>query len=151
MVQLITRDGIKCDLCNMVLKDNFLYYSYDLHRATILNGRHPSILRANRSNPIRSIDVCGNCHSKFSNLIVNANKKLLINQIRGLAYCELTGDKINDGNALLVFVTLISVNLKTKSVKSDTNFLSFLVSKNMEKSFETKQITDASDTWEVKS
>lgn len=151
MAQLESRDGIRCDLCHMTVKTKFRYYSYDLNEVQIHGGAYPSVLRANRKISSNSIDLCGNCHHQFAQRIINTNKLLQSRKQRGKAACELSGEVIPQGQAYLVFVTIIDVDLDTKSVKTDPNFLSFLISPKLKPEFTAKPMPPpAADNWETK-
>jgi len=149
MAQLESRDGVRCDLCHMVLKTKFQYYSCDLNPVQVFRGMAPSTLKANRSNRLLSLDLCGNCYNKFASRIIDANAKLQSHKRRGKADCELTGQPIPDGPAILVFITLIDVNLETKNVTTDANHLSFLICTDLKSEFEPKPLPPSAGSWET--
>lgn len=150
MAQLESRDGIRCDLCHMVAKTQFRYYSYDLTEVQIIGGAYPSVLKANRKINASSLDVCGNCHHRFTERIIQTNQQFQVNKQRGKASCELSGEPIPQGPAFLIFITAIDVDLDTKSVKTDPNFLSFLISTKMKSEFTAKPLPPPEDSWETK-
>ena len=151
MTQLASRDGVQCDLCHLVMKAKFTYYSYDLCAVTIHNGMGPSVLKANRKASVGSLDCCGNCHDKFAKRVVDINTLLQQKKRRGRADCELSGDPILNGPAFLVFVTLVQVNLESKAVATDPNFLSFLIHPKFKIEFEPKPLPPGADSWETES
>ena len=150
MKQLESRDGIRCDLCHMAVKTRFRYYSYDLNEVQIYGGAYPSVLKANRKISSSSLDLCGNCHHRFTEKIVHTNQTLQSKKSRGKAVCELSGEQIAQGPAFIVFVTAIDVDLDNKSVKTDPNFLSFLISSKMKPEFAAKPVPPTEDSWETK-
>lgn len=150
MTQLESRDGVRCDLCHMILRDKFRYYSYDLKKTLISRGMAPSVLKANRKVNANSIDVCGICHDKFAKRIVNVNKILQQRKRRGRADCELSGEPILDGDAYQVFVTVVEVDIHSRNVTADANYLSFLISPKFLKEFELKPLSSEVSNWETK-
>lgn len=149
MAQLSSKDGVSCDRCHMIMKTKFRYYSYDLCQVTIRGGMGPSILKANRKSAVGSLDLCGNCHDAFSKRVVNSNALLQKQKRRGRADCELSGQPILDGPAFLVFVTAIQVDLESKDVATDPNYLSFLIDQKFKPEFEPKTAPSGADSWET--
>jgi len=151
MAQLTTKDGISCDLCHMKLKSKFRYYSYDLCSVNIINGMGPSVLKANRKAAIGSLDLCGNCHGKFAQKVIGTNVILQQKKRRGRADCEISGEPIVNGPAFLVFVTAVEVDLETKAVATDPNYLSFLIHPQFKPEFEPKPVPPGASSWETES
>lgn len=141
MTKLLSNDGIACDICGLQLKNKFIYYNYDLVKTYIVNKFQPSILGTLRKPEVQ-FDVCGNCNSNFADSVVKHN---FIKQ--KMAFCELTGQLLDNGPAYIIFVSEISVDVINKSMKIDKNYLSFIISQSEKLKFNQKQLV----SWETKS
>lgn len=141
MTKLPSNDGVACDLCGLQLKNKFVYYNYDLVKTYIVNKFQPSILGTLRK-PELQLDVCGNCNSGFSDDVVKNNTLK-----QKMAFCELTGSLLDNGPAYIIFVSEIFVDIENKSVKTDKNYLSFVISQSEKSRFNQKPI----GSWETKS
>jgi len=143
MSKLTSNDGISCDLCNLQFKNEFVYYNYDLVKTYIVNKFQPSIFNIQRK-PELQVDVCSNCNSLFTDRVVKNN----INKTK-MAFCELTGILLDDGPAYVVFVSEINVNIYKKSVKTDYNYLSFVMNITEKQKFINSKV--ANNSWGTKS
>lgn len=148
MAQLESKRGIRCDKCHLILIEKFVYYSYDLIETHVYNNMAPSELRINRNNKVHSLDLCENCHKEFTKRVLINNTIFQNKKRRGRADCELTGQAIADGQAFIVFITSIDVNLVSKAVLTDTNYLSFLISPTVRSEFDINPVPSKSSTWE---
>ena len=61
------KNGIKCDLCGKILRDKFVYYSYDCHKVFVDVSRlETSKEKATDVNgSVIGFDVCEECHNKM--------------------------------------------------------------------------------------
>lgn len=92
MVQTSGNDGIICDCCKDTYVLKFVYYSYDFKHVLIFDGRKPSMDAIIRSDTIKSLDLCQQCHLHVARKIVENYKNNRNNSI----ICELSGQKIQD-------------------------------------------------------
>lgn len=88
-MQTPNRDGISCDLCNTVYKDDFKYYSFDLRR--VEGGRY-SYDQIKLQDICQSIDVCTLCMAEIKPKIIQHNK---VPPPKGQIKDELDGSIIN--------------------------------------------------------
>jgi hypothetical protein len=68
---LHTKDGITCDICKVVYKDKFIYYSFDFNSIEVDSSK----MFINNSGVSYDIDVCDQCFENFKKkIIISANK-----------------------------------------------------------------------------
>lgn len=75
---LKSKDGIRCDLCGTPYRENFTYYSCDGNINHIDISKHTN----NKTNQTITFDMCTNCYSKYTGIIMNHIKKLQPNKIK---------------------------------------------------------------------
>lgn len=75
---LKSKDGIRCDLCGVPFRENFIYYSCDGH----INQIDVSKRINNKTSQTISFDMCSNCYSQYTNIIMSHIKKLQPNKIK---------------------------------------------------------------------
>lgn len=124
-MQLSTKDGISCDLCNLEAKLTFTYYSYDFES------------KNNTSRNKYSLDVCPKCHSDISNKVIKNYRPS-----RDKLFCDITGELI-DGEYYYCSITKIDVDISKKTQpKIDKKHLELVISKEAYNGFRTKSDTN---------
>lgn len=106
---LDTKDGISCDKCHRIYKNDFTYYSYDFYKqpGTSLTS---------------SFDVCESCTEKITNTIIEINKTPpKKHQIRS----DITGKVLTEH--YMVIAHKVTVNKQSTSIdKNNFEFYSEL-------------------------
>lgn len=106
---LKTKDGICCDLCGSIYKENFEYYSFEgtpvsVDTAACIVARQPKDL---------DLDVCGKCYSNAEQTV----KKNLASVIaRGTVKCDLC-TKVMSGKFQYHIVLIHKVHVDKEQVK----------------------------------
>lgn len=70
MSQLLDKTGICCDRCGLVIRDDFTYFSFDLRRTQLCDGRRPGIDNILRLSPDKSFDLCELCVDQMKQLVI---------------------------------------------------------------------------------
>lgn len=87
---LSSKDGISCDLCSMILKNKFTYYSID-SKGIQVNTATASMAQLGKD---LDIDVCEGCYTAM----IEAVKKYIVNgTARGSVKCDFC-PKVVSGN-----------------------------------------------------
>lgn len=87
---LTSKDGISCDLCAMIYKNRFTYYSLE-SKGLMVNTTGTSIAQLGKD---LDIDVCEACY----NAMIEAVKKYIVNGTgRGSIKCDFC-PKVQSGN-----------------------------------------------------
>ena len=90
------RDGIICDMCSDISKDDFKYHSYDFRSVRVHDNRMDPIEFRNASD--NTLDVCENCHGKIKKLVMKFHKASPCKPIRhyhtGIT-CDITGSRLS--------------------------------------------------------
>ena len=75
---LKSKDGIRCDLCGTPYRENFTYYSCDGSINVIDVSKHLN----NKTSQTITFDMCSNCYSKYTDIILNNVKKIQPGKIK---------------------------------------------------------------------
>jgi len=88
---LDTKDGVRCDICNMIQRDNFIYYSYDCRLRYSIDNNHE--YQELDSTPDTSLDVCDICYNAHAQYVVENYKPTVVKPTRHYPkgiYCDLS-------------------------------------------------------------
>jgi len=112
-MQTSDRSGIACDHCGTIYENDFIYYSFDFHSASVENNRRPAIDAILRSSVTFSLDICEHCFSKLSQKVVDNYKKVMSKKrsVGVKQICEMTGN-ILAGTYCYYYIVVTRVNVK---------------------------------------
>jgi hypothetical protein len=119
---LKTKDGIACDLCGSISKENFVYYSFEgtpvsVDTAACIVAQQPKDL---------DIDVCEKCYTEAEQIV---RKNLAPAVVRGTVKCDLC-TKVMSGKFQYHIVIIHKVYVDKEQAKEgpfkvDMKFMDF--------------------------
>jgi hypothetical protein len=110
-MQLPSKDGIRCDGCGMIFRDDFTYHSIDFKSAKTKYGQHLSLSELQYADIVGSYDYCSICTEKIFDQIVKINGSAS-GRKTGLRYCDFTNSDLMQGSQLYYYASITQVNVK---------------------------------------
>lgn len=103
-MQSSDRNGVICDKCNLKMSIDFNYYNVNIRPVEVLFNRRPSLSEILAIAPSRSCDLCTNCFSALSKIVVAKYSSRMHNKT-GLSafFCDLCASDIRNDYNYLVF------------------------------------------------
>lgn len=113
-MQLLTKDGIRCDGCGLELKNDFLYHSIDFKVAKTKYSQHISLNELQYADIVETFDYCSKCIEKINDKVVQTNLNNA-NRKTGLRYCDFTNVDLMKQDTYL-YSSITKVNVKHSGV-----------------------------------
>lgn len=76
-MQLSDKTGVICDKCALSLKYDFVYYSLDFKKVSVIGNNKPPLEYVLSSNSERSLDYCPGCFENIKKIILVNYEKVM--------------------------------------------------------------------------
>lgn len=97
-MQTRDRTGIICDYCKSVYRQDFVYYSINVHKVQTHNGRKPALETIRSTVAIKSFDMCNaKCFDDLKTTVLKIYSANMRNKTGGPQniFCEISGESLN--------------------------------------------------------
>lgn len=103
-----SKQGVYCDFCHILYKEDFDYHSLDVKKITVYNNIRPSLGEMLNTKVVDSFDVCTECMEDLRFKVVDNYSKLYKSGV----FCEVSGEKLSGSYRFFYVVAVdVSVNM----------------------------------------